>query len=133
MERLRKLLMIAVSSAGGLVLLFLVWIEVDYWSAGENYLRYHLVRAAMAAFGLAAVSFRWHRSVVLVAVTVMLFPRARRAPFDVTDLNYPRPPRLVPLVMGGTTWENSVRSSRGEIVLGGCGIAGNEPKWVLVW
>ena len=128
-----RLLTIAVLTIGGLVLGFLVWMEIAFWAEGGDYLRYHLARVALAIFALAALSFLLHRSLVLVVAAAMLFPLARQAPFDVTDLNYEGPPRLVPLVMGEPSWEDSLRRARGEVVLGGCVVYGNEPKWVLVW
>lgn len=49
-------------------------------------------------------------------------------PIDVSLQNFPGPPRFVPLVMGLTT-----QSANGEVMLGGCMVRGNEPRWVWVW
>lgn len=51
-------------------------------------------------------------------------------PIDVSLQNYPGPPRFVPLVMGLTTGD---RAKNGEVMLGGCVVRGNEPRWVWVW
>ena len=54
-------------------------------------------------------------------------------PVDISFQNYPGPPRFVPLIMGMPNPEEFVRQERGEVILGGCIMRGNEPKWVLVW
>jgi hypothetical protein len=65
---------------------------------------------------------------VFVAFLIAVF-----LPIDITLKNYPGPPRFVPLIMG-TPRENDVaKEERGEVVLGGCILMGNEPRWVLVW
>lgn len=67
---------------------------------------------------------RW----VFVAFLIAAF-----LPIDVTTRNYPGPPRLVPLIMGAPGSEDCAREKRGEVVLGGCIMRHNAPKWVLVW
>ena len=54
-------------------------------------------------------------------------------PIDVWPVNFPGPPRFVPLIMGMPGPELSAKAKRGEVVLGGCIVSGNEPRWVLVW
>jgi hypothetical protein len=54
-------------------------------------------------------------------------------PIDITLQNYPGPPRFVPLVMGTPRDADISRARRGEVVLGGCILRRNAPKWVLVW
>lgn len=54
-------------------------------------------------------------------------------PIDITLQNYPGPPRFVPLVMGLPTQETYERAQRGELILGGCIVHGNEPRWLWVW
>ena len=54
-------------------------------------------------------------------------------PIDVTLLNYPGPPRFVPLITGLPRENAIAMEARGEAVLGGCILRGNEPRWVLVW
>ena len=54
-------------------------------------------------------------------------------PIDVMPVNVPGPPRFVPLVMGMPGPELSARAKRGEVILGGCMVRGNEPRWIWVW
>lgn len=54
-------------------------------------------------------------------------------PVDISFLNYPGPPRFVQLIMGMPGPEDFVQRERGEVMLGGCIMRGNAPKWVLVW
>jgi hypothetical protein len=54
-------------------------------------------------------------------------------PIDVTLQNYPGPPRFVPLVMGTPLEADVARETCGEIMLGGCILRRNAPKWVWVW
>lgn len=54
-------------------------------------------------------------------------------PIDVWPVNHPGPPRFIPLVMGMPGPELSHRAKRGEVILGGCIVSGNEPRWVWVW
>lgn len=70
---------------------------------------------------------RWMR-LIFVAFLIAVF-----LPADVTLRNYPGPPRLVPLIMGLPFPEDFAREKRGEVVLGGCIVRGNEPRWLLVW
>ncbi len=54
-------------------------------------------------------------------------------PIDISLQDYPGPPRFVPLIMGTPTEEDAERAERGEVLLGGCILRGNAPKWVWVW
>ena len=54
-------------------------------------------------------------------------------PIDVSLQNYPGPPRFVPLVMGLRGGPTEDRARNGEVMLGGCMVRGNEPRWVWVW
>ena len=54
-------------------------------------------------------------------------------PIDVLPVNYPGPPRFIPLVMGMPGPELSARAMKGEVMLGGCIVRGNEPRWIWVW
>lgn len=65
---------------------------------------------------------------IFVAFLIAVF-----LPIDVSPRNYPGPPRFVPLVMGTPKLETSARAEKGEVILGGCIVRGNEPRWVLVW
>ena len=63
----------------------------------------------------------------------LAFLVAASLPVDISILNYPGPPRFVPLIMGMPGPEDFARRERGEVVLGGCILRGNEPRWILVW
>jgi hypothetical protein len=65
---------------------------------------------------------------IFVAFLITVF-----LPVDVTLKNYPGRPRFVPLIMGAPHDEDIAREQRGEVVLGGCILRGNDPRWVLVW
>ena len=69
----------------------------------------------------------WLR-LVFVAFLITAF-----LPVDLSLQNYPGPPRFVPLIMGMPREDDFARRERGEVVLGGCILRGNEPKWILVW
>ena len=62
---------------------------------------------------------------IFVSFLIALF-----LPIDVSLQNFPGPPRFVPLVMGLTSGE---AAAKGEVMLGGCMVRGNEPRWVWVW
>ena len=105
-----------------------------------------------ALFNLAIVlllsSFRLIAFVLLLALAISYFHFLRSSrtiwmrlifvsfliavflPIDVSLQNYPGPPRFVRLVMGLT---DGNRASKGEVMLGGCMVRGNEPRWVWVW
>jgi len=55
------------------------------------------------------------------------------SPLDITLLNLPGPPRVIPLVMGLPTQATAERARNGEVLLGGCITSGMEPKYVVVW
>jgi hypothetical protein len=42
-------------------------------------------------------------------------------------------PRFVPVAYGLPSREGVEAAERGEVILGGCVVSGNEPRWVLVW
>ena len=54
-------------------------------------------------------------------------------PVDISLLYRPGQPRIFPLVMGLPTEVTARQGRRGEVVLGGCIVRGNEPRWILVW
>jgi hypothetical protein len=70
---------------------------------------------------------KWLR-LVFIAFLVTAF-----VPVDISLENYPGPPRFVPLIMGMPGPEDFARRERGEVMLGGCILRSNGPKWVLVW
>jgi len=100
-------------------------------------IQYNSYRATAAVlFLLLVISYiyflftaksKWLR-LILVAFVIAAF-----LPIDVTLKNYPGPPRFVPLIIGSPTDDDSAREERGEVVLGGCILRDNPPRWVLVW
>jgi len=76
---------------------------------------------------IITVKTKWMR-LVFVAFLITAF-----VPVDVSLRNYPGPPRFVPLIMGAPHDEDVAREERGEVVLGGCILRRNAPKWILVW
>lgn len=69
----------------------------------------------------------------LMRLAWVVFVISTFLPVDISFRNYPGPPRFVPLVMGYPTNETVERARRGEVMLGGCMVRGNEPEWVWVW
>lgn len=59
---------------------------------------------------------------------VLLFVRV-----DISFINLPGPPRVVPYVIGHPGRETMERARRGEVVLNGCTATLLEPLWVVVW
>jgi len=100
-------------------------------------IQYNSYRATAAVlFLLLVISYiyflftaksKWLR-LILVAFVIAAF-----LPIDVTLKNYPGPPRFVRLIIGSPTDDDSAREARGEVVLGGCILRDNPPRWVLVW
>jgi len=103
------------------------------------------------AIVLLFISFRLTAFVLLIALAISYFHFLRTSrtrlmrlifvsflvavflPIDVTLQNFPGPPRFVPLVMGLPTGEAFAKAKNGEMMLGGCIVRGNEPRWVWVW
>ena len=69
---------------------------------------------------------KWMRLVFVVFLITAFLP------VDVSLRNFPGPPRFVPLVVGAPRDEDIARDERGEVMLGGCILKGNEPGWVWV-
>jgi len=67
---------------------------------------------------------RW----VFVAFLITAF-----VPVDISFQNYPGPPRFVPLIMGLPNEQDFRQLQKGDVMLGGFIVSGNEPGWVLVW
>lgn len=59
---------------------------------------------------------------------VVLFVRV-----DISWIDQPGPPRLVPCVIGMPTRRTIEKAKRGDVVLRGCTATLLEPVWVLVW
>ena len=105
----------------------------------------------LVAIVLLINSFRLTAFVLLIALAFSYFHFLRSArtiwmrlifvsfliavflPIDVSPENYPGPPRFVPLVMGLPTPQIAARAKNGDVMLGGCIVRGNEPRWVWVW
>ena len=103
------------------------------------------------AFLLLHNSFRFTAFVLLIALAISYFHFLRTSrtalmrlmfvsfliavslPIDVSLQNFPGPPRFVPLVMGAPNEQVGARADKGEVMLGGCILRGNEPRWVWVW
>ena len=103
------------------------------------------------AFLLLHDSFRFTALVLLIglAISYVHFLRSSRTalmrlmfvtfliavflPIDVSLQNSPGPPRFVPLVMGSPTEQDVARAENNEVMLGGCILRGNAPRWVWVW
>lgn len=87
----------------------------------------------LIALGVSYVCFlrssrtKWMR-LIFVSFLIAVF-----LPIDVSLRNYPGPPRFVPLVMGLPLAQDSAQAKNGEVILGGCRVRGNEPRWVWVW
>ena len=105
----------------------------------------------LVAVVLLRSSFRLTALVLLIALAVSYFHFLRSSrtvwmrlifvsfliavflPIDVWPVNYPGPPRFVPLVMGPPAGYTAAQIKNGEVILGGCIVRGNEPRWVWVW
>ena len=104
----------------------------------------------LLAIVLLQSSFRLTAFVLLIALAIsyLHFLRSSRTtwmrlifvsfliavflPIDVSLENYPGPPRFVPLVMG-LSLRTADEARNGDVMLGGCIVRGNEPRWVWVW
>jgi hypothetical protein len=93
------------------------------------------VSAALLFLALIAsyVQFLWTSKTQWMRLIFAVFIVAAFLPVDLSFRNYPGPPRFVPLIMGLPTFEDEAREQRGEVVLGGCILRNNAPRWVLVW
>lgn len=73
------------------------------------------------------------RKLVLWTFAWALFFASSIAPFDITFINYPGPPRFVKVITGLPSCEGYGLLLRYEAVWRGCIRHGNEPEWVWVW
>lgn len=87
----------------------------------------------LVALVASYVRFLWSGRTRWMRLIFVAFLIATLLPIDVSLRNYPGPPRFVPLIMGSPTDEDAAREERGEVVVGGCILRGNDPRWVLVW
>ena len=94
-------------------------------------------RATASVIFLAVIGcyihFLFTSKIKWLQLASVAFLIAALLPLDITLQNYPGPPRFVPLVMGTPLEADIARAERGEVVLGGCILRRNAPKWVLVW
>lgn len=92
-----------------------------------------LPAACLLAFGVARglLFRRWRRGWSLAGASLVALSAV--GPVDVTRDDVPGPPRLVPLVYGLPSEEGFAMAERGEILLGGCIVRFNSPRWVVVW
>ena len=74
----------------------------------------------------------WRRGIASV-VLWGIFYASSVAPFDITFINYPGPPRFVRLLVGLPTAEGYLLLEQHQAVWAGCVMHRNQPKWVLVW
>ena len=74
----------------------------------------------------------WRRRMIGLIVWGLFFASSI-APFDITFMNYPGPPRFVRYIAGYPSLEGTFLLMQDEAVWGGCMMHGNEPQWVLVW
>ena len=96
---------------------------------------FRLVAFIVAGLFLFVLAFKFSKlnrqlmgSLVLVVFIVMSIQ-----PFDISFINVPGSPRIVPYVIGLPTPKARKEAEKGDVVLGGCFIMGNHPKWLLVW
>lgn len=82
------------------------------------------------ALAISYFHFLYSSRTVWMRFIFVVFFIALFLPIDVSLQNFPGPPRFVPLVMGLTSGE---AAAKGEVMLGGCIVRGNEPRWVWVW
>ncbi len=74
----------------------------------------------------------WRRGFLCLLLWGLFFASSI-APFDITFINYPGPPRFVRLIAGRPTLQGYLLLMQHEAVLTGCMRHGNEPKWVWIW
>ena len=82
-----------------------------------------LIALAISYFHFLLSSRTTWMRLIFVSFLIAVF-----LPIDVSLQNYPGPPRFVRLVMG-----LAPEPKNGEVMLGGCMVRGNEPRWVWVW
>lgn len=90
-----------------------------------------VVMAALIIIFLITLPF--HRNIKMLSIMWYIFLFFSILPVDITFINYPGPPRIVPYVKGLPSRELMEDAQRGEVVLGGCVITGYHPRWVVVW
>lgn len=98
---------------------------------GESYRA--TARVLLVVLIASYVHFLWTSKTRWMKLIFVAFLIAAFLPIDVSVKNYPGPPRFVPLIMGAPRDEDVAREERGEVVLGGCILRGNAPRWVMVW
>jgi hypothetical protein len=112
------------------IALILLCLGIVVWGVAGGFLRL-LAAAALVAFAGGLFWFVRGRGIGLAIRTGLVFVAVVIAPLDVSFLNYPGPPGIVPVrpgyaepVTNPRTWREAVVPSHPT---------GFEPKWVLVW
>ena len=82
------------------------------------------------ALAISYFHFLYSSRTIWMRLMFVSFLIALFLPIDVSLQNFPGPPRFVPFVMGLTSGE---AAAKGEIMVGGCVVRRNEPRWVWVW
>lgn len=82
---------------------------------------------AIYAAKVRKAQFRFFAA-LLAITSVALF-----SPVDVSLIRRTGRPHMVPLVMGLPSSEDLEQAKRGEVIIGGCMVSGNEPKYLIVW
>jgi len=82
-------------------------------------------------YTLSSRSYQGH--ITKLILLIVLYIGLLCLPFDVIPINYPGPPKIVPYVIGYPDRSMIEDAIAGKIVLHGCVVTGQEPKWVMVW
>lgn len=85
------------------------------------------------ALVVSYIHFLWTSKTKWMRLLFVAFFVVSLIPIDITLRNYPGPPRFVPLILGAPREKDVELEERGEAVLRGCILRGNDPRWVLVW
>lgn len=87
----------------------------------------------LLALVVSYIRFLWTAKTRWMRLIFVAFLIATFLPIDVRLTNYPGPPRFVPLIYGMPSPKDFAAEDRGEVVLGGCIMRNNPPRWVLIW
>ncbi|UCC22761.1 MAG: hypothetical protein JSW23_01440 [Planctomycetota bacterium] len=74
-----------------------------------------------------------HRKNLFAYLCLFVYTLSSLQPFDISFINVPGPPKIVRYGKGYPAPETIEEARRGEVVLGGCVVTGNHPRWLLVW
>ncbi len=97
-------------------------------------LAFRVTSAVVAALMIIfLITLPFHRNIKMLSIIWYIFLFFSILPVDITFINYPGPPKIVPYIKGLPSRDLMVDARRGEVVLGGCVITGYHPRWVVVW